>query len=268
MRLAIAHIMTRRDAIDWGEIQKVAQELLNEWAGLQKLRCEARLETKWFPYLIILVNDVEAATPGTWWNHPRRTVQRPTRPGEDLRLDHNDWRLQNLYAGLCVLARDTFFYLARDPQATEFSHNFHDVVAEVSRDENFWHGEVAFPRFSDAQAKSLPSGFAQVAAKHEPSVKALTDPNIIHEWTIKPGKKLFDGFVRRFEEKFDWELKAAIKEDYEKRQGGGNGDAIPTEIFSAILTHGLADRTIWYPLSVYLGFLLNRTGYCEIESVQ
>jgi hypothetical protein len=169
-------------------------------------------------------------------------------------------------AGLSVLARDMHIYLANHPRSDAVV--FQDVIAEVSADDNLWHRRGAFPMYEGQPIESLPSGLAEAAANGNPTVKPLDDPKIVHEWTVKPGKKLFNAFLQKFGNKFKETIcgKSGPYQQFEKRNV--HLSALPTAIVLDILRHGFTNDTFWYPLAVYGGVLLIRTGlkaYCESE---
>jgi hypothetical protein len=82
---------------------------------------------------------------------------------------------------------------------------------------------------------------------------------IVHEWTVKPGKKLFIAFLKKFGRKFKESVcgKYGPYELFEKRKV--NLTSLPTAVVLDVLRHGFSNDTLWYPLAVYLGVLLIRT---------
>jgi len=180
-----------------------------------------------------------------------------------LRLESEDLFLGQLYSGLAVLARDMHYYLEEHPR--ENSATFHAVVEEVNVDDRRY-GSGAFPKYDGQPISLLPTGLAAAADFGKPLVDPLGDPQIVHEWTSKPGKKLFLKFFNKFGRKLR-ETICGENGPYEQFNKGLVGQAtLPAVIAGAILKSGFSTETFWYPLAVYLAILLIKTGlktYCE-----
>jgi hypothetical protein len=190
-----------------------------------------------------------------------------------LRFSDDDYLLGQLYAGLTVLALDMHRYLEQRPR--EDAAVFAALVSLVHAEEASVHGGGrAFPNFAGLPTEGLPTGLASAAALGRPTVAPLADPGIVHEWTFKPGKRLF---VRLLHPdaggaavgKFGRELKETVcgkDGPYQllKRNLLGQA-ALPAMIAGNILAVGFAAATFWQPLAVYLAILLVKTGlstYC------
>ncbi len=164
------------------------------------------------------------------------------------------------YAGLAVLARDMHQYLARHPRSDVTT--FEQVVSLVHDEESALHGAGAFPDYAGLPADSLPGGLSAAADNGHFVLSPLADRSLVHEWTFKPGKRLFVRFCDNFKQTI-----CGKDGPYEQFTEGLVGQAsLPTSIASAILMAGFSAATFWYPLAAYLSILLVKTGlktYCE-----
>jgi hypothetical protein len=186
-----------------------------------------------------------------------------TEPGFE--LTETDMKLTQVYAGLAVLTRDLHNYLAQSDD--EDAALVQEVIAEIKAQEQRRYGPVAFPYDDPAfpykgELEKFPQGLAARAAAGEPTVNGLGEPRIVHEWTVKAGKRLFLKFGEKFKvvicgENGPYEL---FEKDLLKQS------ELPVAIVAQILVAGLSTATLWYPLAVYIGLLIVRTGlktYCE-----
>jgi hypothetical protein len=186
-----------------------------------------------------------------------------TEPGFE--LTETDMRLTQVYAGLAVLAKDLDTYLAQSDN--EDAALVQEVIAEIKAQEQPRYGPVAFPYDDPAfpykgELERFPQGLAARAAAGNPTVNELGAPLIVHEWTVKAGKRLFLKFGEKFRvvicgENGPYEL---FERDLLKQS------ELPVAIVAQILVAGLSTATLWYPLAVYIGLLIVRTGlktYCE-----
>jgi hypothetical protein len=204
---------------------------------------------------------------GVSWDHLER-YNGYEEPESGFKLTEEDKSLTQIYAGLAVLSRDIQKHLAKSPR--EDSALLQEVVTSVGAEERKQYGPTAFPydhkRFPyQHDLARFPQDLAEKAAKGRPTVTGLGSQNICHEWTVKPGKRLFL--------KFGEKLKAVVcgkGGPYEQFESGLLGQTeLPTVIASHILVAGISTATLWYPLAVYVGLLLVRTGlktYCEPRS--
>ncbi len=204
--------------------------------------------------------------PQTMWSgmSTREIMQRGSYEEGTLVLSKEDLPLGQLYAGLAVLARDMHNYLTQHPR--EDVGAFESVVTEVNAEDSARYGSGAFPKYDGQPVSLLPSGLALAADSGKPVVSPLGDPRIVHEWTSKPGKKLFERFIQKFGRKLRQTI-CGKDGPYEQFNKGLIGQAaLPTTIASSILAVGFSAATFWYPLAVYLAALLIKAGlktYCE-----
>ena len=276
-------VLAKGQALDWHRVQSEAQQLLSRLTRRNKTRERVRKLTKPLPpsatgkseavnerILRKLTSQVESF-PATSWSglSSRRIQQTGAYDGEGVRLTKEDLAMGQLYAGLAVLARDMHAYLAgRAPHSLNENavRLFQVVTSDVSEKDRQGYGAGAFPNYEGQPVADLPTGLAAAAARGKPVVAPLANPAIVHEWTVKPGKKLFQAFIEKFGPKLKETIcgKGGPYKQFEKGLLGQT--ALPTTIASAILTSGLSTATFWYPLAVYLGLLLVKAGlktYCE-----
>lgn len=184
---------------------------------------------------------------------------------ESLEIRPEDMKLSIYYAGFAVLCRDMYEYLPKLP--SEDTNLFEEVLSSVIAEDQkispcaaFPYTDLDFP-FKNLLAQ-LPKGMAASAVQGSPAIKQLGQPRIVHEWTLKPGKRLYDKFSSKFKETI-----CGKDGPYEQFTKGLFGQAqLPTTIATAILTVGFSAATFWYPLAVYITILLLKTGlktYCE-----
>ena len=165
------------------------------------------------------------------------------------------------YAGLAVLARDMHLYLEKHPR--DDAEFFSEVISQVHEEESVYHGASAFPGYNGLPVEVLPGGLASAATQGQFIIAPLGDTKtIVHEWTFKPGKRLFAKLAPRFRETI-----CGKDGPYEQLNNGLLKKAdLPTTIASSVLTVGFSPATFWYPIAVYLSLLLIKTGlktYCE-----
>lgn len=190
-------------------------------------------------------------------------AQPPPRPDlallENLIDECKDLPEDQLYAGLAVLAKSTAEHLDRNPRPD--ARNFRDLYADLLRDEAPYEIQGS-PFFKPLAAARLPEGYAEAADAGNPHVAGLGDPAIVHEYTVNPGRALFEKFKAKFKE-----VVCGKDGPYEKFQNGLVGQAeLPLAIAAAVLASGIGIATLWYPLAVYFALLLVKTGlktYCE-----
>ncbi len=247
---------------DWNAIREVAKVLLDKRVRNHQQRIDGRRETRYEPLLCDLIRFVEKISPGSWWDVTAYESEE-SRP-------EDDWRLGSLYAGLTVLCRDMHLFLNEQPACgIEKLPLFDDVIAEVRSDQSL-AGEIGFPNFTKEEAELLPRGLAAELCRERVTVVAgdeelcrdlelLKKPDIVYEWTIIPGKKLFISFMRTSKSRLETAL-ADERRFFEEARIGKK--EIPFALFEAILQKCLRDdHPFWYPLAVYLGFLIDQTGF-------
>src|SRR5262245_18233459 len=212
-----------------------------------------------------LVNELDSFGPAVPAGYMRRQIDEYGSFEElGLKFSSEDFKVGQHYAGLAVLARDMHRYLTEHPR--EDSAAFEDVVSLVNREDSKRYGAGAFPNYACLPVEVLPTGLAAAAADGHPTVKPLGDPKIVHEWTFKPGKRLFVRFLEKFGRKFK-ETICGKDGPYEQLNNKLLGQAsLPVTIAGSVLTLGFSTASFWYPLAVYTSILLVKTGlktYCE-----
>lgn len=212
--------------------------------------------------LASLVTDMEAIIPAAF---PAGLADRRIREigfyeEAGLRFELEDYAVGQLYAGLAVLARDMHLYLNENPRYD--AALFQEVVSLVNSEECKANGVKAFPYYEGLHIADLPQHLAAAAALGRPIVEPLGDRHIVHEWTFKPGKRLFIKFGKKFKETICGQ--DGPYEQFNKNLLGKAG--LPSTIATQILLAGFSPATFWYPLAVYMSILLIKTGlkvYCE-----
>jgi hypothetical protein len=182
-----------------------------------------------------------------------------TRQLEQMAKEIENLDERQLEAGLGVILKDTLQYLLTAPRSDDstFKEMVYEVMAGERRDTlPQWRLLYVDPN------DPVPTGIVAAAAKGKFNLNALKNVKIQHEWTIYP--------ARRFLKKFNVKLKKNIcgkGGPYEQFKNGMLGQAaLPTTIATTILTVGFSAATVWYPLAVYVGILILRTGlatYCD-----
>jgi|GEM_PF-2669621 len=176
-------------------------------------------------------------------------------------IDHLDDEM--LYSGLTILSKDIAEYTGNTRSLqTDEMQSFQSIFKETMGEErSYWevHGNNLFTNLAEQQQ---PHGFAQSAAEgNQVDLTPLTDPSIHHEYFNIPGKKMFKRFAVKFKTTICEkdgprdQFKAVVKKS-----------ELPTTLATAILASGFSMATFWYPIAVYVGLLIARTGldvYCE-----
>ncbi len=186
---------------------------------------------------------------------------------DGLKLVSDDIQLTQLYAGLAVFSSELHSYLRQSPR--EDAAWFEEAIISVHSEEQKRYGPGAFPYDDPAfpyrvELDAFPKGLAQAADLGHPTVIPLGDQLIRHEWTVKPGKRLFIQFGLKFKEVICGT--SSPYEQFEKHLL--NLADLPRTIAMTILTQAISPATLWYPLAIYLALLITRTGlktYCEPE---
>lgn len=173
-----------------------------------------------------------------------------------------DLDLDLLYSGLTIIAKDTAEYLATSAypgKGDSVFFTFYKDAMNIERDDLETHGPKVFQSLENA---GLPRGFAFNADNGRYDLLPLKDPMIIHEWLVNPGVRILEKFKDKFKDTI-----CGKDGPYEKFKDGLIGQAdLPTTIAAAVLLTGFSIATFWYPLAIYLGILLVKTGlkmYCE-----
>jgi hypothetical protein len=279
---AFESVLKHREKIEWPKVRAHVKRCIAKLQKQGQMRQRARKETKNLPrvrqprrrppqrsinesMLRALADQVESFPPRLWSGLSSRRLQETgVYEGEGLSLKKEDLPLGQLYAGLTVLARDMHDYLSQNPRSD--SMNFEEIVTEVRLEDRAWYRQGAFPIYEGQDVSQLPTGLAAKAATGDPTVRGLGEPAIVHEWTVKPGKKLFLKFVAKFGSKLK-ETICGKEGPYEQFNKGLLGQkSLPTTIAASILTVGFSSATFWYPLAIYIAILLVKAGlktYCE-----
>lgn len=105
-----------------------------------------------------------------------------------------------LEAGLTVLSKDVAEYLAATGRIMGEPEVFFEVYSSTMESERAYGEKYGSPLFSPLEQAGLPKGFAQAAVEGKPDLSPLGNKNIVHEWTMRPGKKLFEKFKIKFKE--------------------------------------------------------------------
>jgi len=175
----------------------------------------------------------------------------------DMIFDRADFEVGQLYASLSVLCRDALAFGDR-PR----SKIFDQVTSQVHREDSKLYGDGAFPDYINLPTETLPDTLSGIAERGYQDFSVLGDTAIVHEWTFKPGKKIFNKFAEKFKETV-----CGHDGPYEAFNNGLVGQkALPGTIAASILTTGFAAATFWYPLAVYIALLITKAGlktYCE-----
>jgi hypothetical protein len=134
-----------------------------------------------------------------------------------------------------------------------------EVIKSVEDEERPRYGAGAFPYedpyltpFKDSLGE-FPTGLAEAAANGSPSVTGLEDPKIRHEWTVKPGKRLYNAIIRNLGD----ELKQLIcgKAGPIELAAGALLGAVVEAVAKVFFDHASAG-TFWYPLVCYVAVLV------------
>lgn len=182
---------------------------------------------------------------------------------QGLRFTSDDLALGQLYAGLAVLSRDMYHHLTFHPR--QDADLFMQVIAYVNAVECTLYGDQAFPYYEGLPVADLPDNLAVSLLDEHPNMAPLGHRAIVHEWTLKPGKRLFVRFGAKLKETV-----CGRGGPYMQFKKGLLGKAeLPAVLVTSILTAGFSSATFWCPLAVYLSLLFIKAGlktYCESEN--
>jgi len=170
---------------------------------------------------------------------------------------------QLLEAGLGVILKDTLQYLMTAPRTDDslFKELISQVIVDELKDKNTppeWRLLYIDPN------DPVPTGIVAAAAQGKFNMKPLKHKGIIHEWTVYPAQK----FLKRFQANLKKNICGKGGPYMQFKNGLLGQAAMPTTIATTILTAGFSTATFWYPLAVYAGLLIVRSGldtYCERE---
>ncbi|QKS28228.1 MAG: hypothetical protein HT579_04330 [Candidatus Accumulibacter similis] len=102
------------------------------------------------------------------------------------------------YAALAILAKGISECLKLNP--CDGASNLDELVELVCRKDLPTYGRAAFPEYQGLPHEMLPPALVSLAVEAvsgKPSLRGLGDPDLVHEWTIKPGIRLFKEFLER-----------------------------------------------------------------------
>lgn len=176
---------------------------------------------------------------------------------KDAVLEREDRPVIHLYAAAGVVARDLDLFLKTHPN--EPRDFFATVIAPTIEED-----QLRFPNttmFGKEPPQPIPEGFAQSAALGELTLAGLDDPGIIHEWTSKPGKRIYKKFGEKFRDTI-----CGADGPYEQLEGKIGPVVAPGLIVQSVITSGLSVATFLIPLLVLFAVILVKTGlktFCE-----
>jgi hypothetical protein len=171
---------------------------------------------------------------------------------------YDDFAFSHLYAGLAVLARDIHRYLSRYPRSDALL--FMEMFSPVNAEEGARFRSQILLNHKGPPAKNGSIQLSSAAALGQPTVAPLGGQDVIHEWTFKPGKKLFVRFLQKSGARI---IETVFCKDgpYEQfKKGLLDRNALSVTIAGAILTESFSPQVFWYPLAVYLSLLLYKTS--------
>ena len=185
-----------------------------------------------------------------------------------LKFTLQDGLYTQLYAGLAVLVRSTSQYVETTSRGGNDTQNFRALVGAVHEEEYPLYGRNAFPSFPSSKDLPVEAALLDIAPmdRGEPfNLASYTDPSLIHEWNVKPGKR----FLVKLRDSSD--VRKAVcavagpsdfVEEVSKNVTAGSA-AIVAE---AILSATFSAATLWYPLAVFAAvYILNQSfkAYCS-----
>jgi len=181
---------------------------------------------------------------------------------------YDDFAFSHLYAGLAVLARDIHRYLWRYPRSDALL--FMEMFSPVNAEEGARFRSPALLNHKGPPMKNGSIQLSSAAALGQSTVAALGGPDIIHEWTFKPGKKLFVRFLQKSGARI---IQTVFCRDgpYEQfNKGMLDQNALSVTIAGIILAKSFSPQIFWYALAVYLSLLLIKTSaraFCASEDL-
>lgn len=214
-----------------------------------------------------IVDAVESFPRTEWGGYSANKVRRDGVLTENgLTFVHDDLPFGQLYAGLTVLSRDMYFYLLEHSRPD--SAMFDDVLRQVIAQERATYGTNAFPEYKTLPIRvepPLPTGLARRLAAGEIAIEALGNPQIVHEWTSKVGKRLAAWFVNRAKPVIcDPKGVYGLFEDKKVSER----DRV-TSLAEAILIGTVASSgAFWYALAAFIAVIVVKQGLkrvCEGE---
>lgn len=187
----------------------------------------------------------------------------------------------HLEAGLTIISKDLSEYFAANGMKNEAIIGFQEVYSDTLNEERESFMSEHELRFTMGKLSAiekelnLPHSLSLTDQAYETTrsgtpdmpqdLTPLTDPNIEHEFFTEPGKRFLKKFGKKFKEVICG--KGGPYEQFTKGDGLLDQANLPVKIAAAILATGLTGA-FWYPLAIYLGLLITKTGlktYCEVE---
>jgi len=181
---------------------------------------------------------------------------------------YDDFAFSHLYAGLAVLVRDIHQHLWRYPRSDALL--FMEMFSPVNAEESTRLRSAALPKPLGPRLKNASTPLSSAAALGQPTVAALGGSDVIHEWTFKPGKKLFVRFLQKSGARI---IQTVFCRDgpYEQfNKGMLDQNALSVTIAGIILAKSFSPQIFWYALAVYLSLLLIKTSaraFCASEDL-
>jgi hypothetical protein len=169
-----------------------------------------------------------------------------------------------LLAGIFILSKDSHEFLSVTPR--EDDNLFVEVYSEYLYEDSFRFSHS--PSIKSLVDAELPHGIVEKAVTNVIDITDLTEnaDAYIHEWTVGPGKMLFNKFTEKFKEKFKDTICGIGGPYKEFEEGRITKLNLPTAMVTSILGAGFTLAGFWIPLVVYIVLLLIKTGlkmYCE-----
>lgn len=186
---------------------------------------------------------------------------------QGLEIKREDEPLFIYYAGLTVLARDLYLNLPKLP--SEETKLFNSIVSSVAAEDQKLYPYAAFP-YTDQDSpmynlwQQLPKGMAVAAAAGRPSIKQLGKLDIVHEWTVKPGKRLAQKFGDECKEPICKGKGSPYNKYIEKKLR--TQEDLRNDIAITILKTIFSAHPVWWGLAVQITAIIIKTPlrkYCE-----
>jgi hypothetical protein len=185
----------------------------------------------------------------------------------DLEFTKEDEKIAVYYASLSVVVQDMNRNHSELPQKDR--EDLEDIISSVKKIEQELHPNSSFPYDQENFIfKEHVSNFPKVAKKAslgKPTLKEFGTPDIIHEWTVKPGKRILIKFLKKFAKNLKKEI--CGNEKYINLLGKDETKLV-TQVASAIITLSLSSISFWLPFVALIAIILVRAGLktlCEFN---
>jgi hypothetical protein len=172
--------------------------------------------------------------------------------------------LLQFYAAIALLARDMHLYLQAHPR--DDATLFEEIVEKVHAEERTRFDEDAFPVYRHFLPEGFSFGLAQAAAAGQPSLEHLASPEIVHEWSSRPGALLYHSFVSALDRLGLRQRicgKGGLHEQYTEHHI--TFPDLQVVLVTSIVTLSASAAAFWAPLAVLISVILVRRGldhYC------